>query len=146
MKITFLFLLCASLFCYSFVIPSQQKISVPVKITDIRNSTGDIIMGIYTDGASFSDRKPYLTTTVSKKNLKNGVVYCNVELPAGTYGFTMLDDENLNDKMDYGFILPKEGFGFSNYYHRGLSSPKFESFAVKVDGNPKEVVIKVKYM
>ena len=48
--------------------------------------------------------------------------------------------------MDYSFMIPQEGFGFSNYYHKGLTAPKFDKFAVEVDGSDEEVLIEVKYM
>ena len=59
-----------------------------------------------------------------------------------------MDDENFNGKMDYNFIgIPKEGFGFSNYYHSGLTKPKLKSFAFEVIENKNtKVEVKMKYM
>ena len=70
----------------------------------------------------------------------------SVELPSGTYGIAVLDDENSNDKMDYALMMPKEGFGFSNFYLTGLSKPKFEQFKFGVSDASFSVVIKMKYM
>ena len=50
--------------------------------------------------------------------------------------------------MDYNFLgIPKEGFGFSNYYHTGLTKPKLNSFAFEVLENKNtKVEVKMKYM
>ena len=58
------------------------------------------------------------------------------------------DIENNNKEMDWSFIMmPKEGFGFSNYYHTGFTRPKFEAFKLNI---ATEVLckskIKIRYM
>ena len=71
-----------------------------------------------------------------------------VKLETGKYGISLMDDENFNGKMDFNFIgIPKEGFGFSNYYHTGLTKPnlKLFEFEVLVNKIPK-VEVAMKYM
>ena len=50
--------------------------------------------------------------------------------------------------MEYNFLgMPKEGFGFSDYYHTGLSKPSFDKFNfVLARGQSKYVKIKVRYI
>jgi len=48
--------------------------------------------------------------------------------------------------MNYGLFLPKEGFAFSNYYHRGLSKPTFEDFDFPLGDENKKVVMKLRYL
>lgn len=128
----------------SFVI-SDEAI-VEIKITDVRTTTGSFVLGFYKDNDTFTKRTPYMRKKIEKTTQKNGMVVYNLSMPAGTYGIALLDDENQNGKMDYGFILPLEGFGFSDYFHKGLSSPSFQDFDFTVGGSNKSVVIKVKYM
>jgi uncharacterized protein (DUF2141 family) len=67
-------------------------------------------------------------------------------LEAGTYGITLLDDENANGKIDKNFIgIPKEGFGFSNFFMTKMKKPAFDEFKVDLKTQPR-VEIKVKYM
>ncbi|MCC6370579.1 MAG: DUF2141 domain-containing protein, partial [Bacteroidia bacterium] len=68
------------------------------------------------------------------------------DLKPGVYGIAILDDENTNEKMDYGWFLPKEGFGFSDYYHSNMSHPKFESFDFVLKKEAKKVEIKLRYL
>lgn len=125
---------------------SQKQLTLRVKVTDLRSAKGSLLIGLYKDQATFSKQKPYLSRKIEKSKLRNGGVNFTLSLPIGTYGVTLLDDENGNGKCDYGFFLPKEGFGFSDYYHRGLSSPKFDDFGFRLLKDDQSVVVKVKYM
>lgn len=55
-------------------------------------------------------------------------------LPAGKYAVNILHDEDNNGKIKKGFILPKEGIGFSNYQSIGLGNkPKFGKAAFQLN-------------
>lgn len=43
-------------------------------------------------------------------------------------------------------MLPNEGFGFSNYYHKGMSQPSFNQFDFYLKKETKEIEIKIRYM
>lgn len=128
----------------SFMNP--PKTTVLVGITNLRSSNGSIQLGIYKDNESFQHEKEYMLKRFPKDNMKGNALVIKLELPPGEYGIALLDDENDNSKMDYGLVLPKEGFGFSNYYHSGLSRPKFEKFSFKVGQSTTKVRVKIKYM
>lgn len=107
---------------------------VKLKISNIRSTEGRLQLQIYTDEESFKAEKPFKQIRISKENMKNHYLEYTIKLEKGIYGFSFLDDENANGKMDYG-ILPKEGFGFANYYHTSWSRPKFDNFKVSIDEN-----------
>ena len=138
-----LLLLCMGMTAHRY---TEQPFTLKVKVKGLRSANGYILIGLYKDQSTFKKREPYLSKKYSKKTLRNGELFFNLTLPAGTYGVTLLDDENSNGKCDYGFLLPKEGFGFSNYYHRGLSSPRFDDFDFKLTESLQSVVVQVKYM
>lgn len=123
-------------------------ISFTVTIKDIKTPKGQILMGIYKDDASFDKEIPYKKVQAFKTKISNGTLQVEVKLEPGKYGISLMDDENFNGKMDYNFIgIPKEGFGFSNYYHTGLTKPKLKVFEFEVLANkiPK-VEVAMKYM
>lgn len=103
-------------------------------------------MCVFKDQASFSTDQASKIMHLPKNELSGGKMTTSLELPSGTYGIAVLDDENSNDKMDYALMMPKEGFGFSNFYLTGLSRPKFEQFKFGVSDASVSVVIKMKYM
>ena len=129
-----------------------KKTSVPilisVSIKDIKTPNGQILMGIYKDDISFDKELPYKKVQAFKTKISNGTLLVEVKLEPGKYGISLMDDENFNGKMDYNFIgIPKEGFGFSNYYHSGLTKPKLKLFLFEVIENKNtKVEVKMKYM
>ena len=122
-KISFILVL---LFGFGLMAYSQ---SITFNIIGIKKPIGNIQLGFFTNEKDYKIEKPTISKYISKKGLKNGKITVKFDdIPAGTYGVCLLDDENSNGKMDYLFFIPQEGFGFSNYYHKGMSKPKFDSF------------------
>ena len=122
--------------------------NVEVAITGIRSEEGQIVLTVYTDEESYQDVKPFMTKFIDKSTMKDGVLKVLLELKQGTYGFTLIDDENLNGEIDYRFFrLTKEGFGFSNFFLTKLKKPSFDDFKFEVkEGEMRNVEMKVKYM
>lgn len=127
---------------------TTTPVTFSVTIKDIKTPKGQILMGIYKDDASFDKEIPYKKVQAFKTKISNGTLQVEVKLEPGKYGISLMDDENFNGKMDYNFIgIPKEGFGFSNYYHTGFTKPKLKvfEFEVLVNKIPK-VEVAMKYM
>jgi uncharacterized protein (DUF2141 family) len=119
---------------------------LPVKITGIRSAKGTIVINVFKDQASYDKEEPFKKISFDKKALANGIMTVELTLEAGTYGITLLDDENANGKIDKNFIgIPKEGFGFSNFFMTKMKKPAFDEFKVDLKTQPR-VEIKVKYM
>ena len=125
---------------------SLNSSTITVNITNVRNKEGSIRLSVFKDEASFSAEKASKTMLLNKNELSDGKMNTSVQLPSGTYGIAVLDDENSNEKMDYGVMMPKEGFGFSNFYLTGLRKPKFEKFKFLVGDANFSVGIRMKYM
>ena len=125
---------------------ADETYNITVEITNIRSSTGRIQLQVYRTGESFAAENPYKQLYVSKKGLSNKTLsYTIYGLKSGTYGIALLDDENANKEMDYSWLIPDEGFGFSDYYHTAWSKPKFKQFKFLLSSD-KSVGMKVRYM
>lgn len=122
--------------------------TINCQISGIRLKTGNILVGIFNSSSSFEKRETIKSITLSKKNAKNGILKFKVDLPPGVYGLSILDDNNKSGEMEYNFFgIPKEGFGFSNYFHSGILSPNFEAFKFILNkGKSSFVKIRMKYM
>ena len=121
--------------------------SLTVTVTGIRSSKGNIRLAFYTSAKNFKDDKPLMMKTVSKAGMKDGTLSVTYKsLSAGLYGVALLDDENADQEMNYYLLLPTEGFGFSDYYHTGMSHPSFDQFDFYLKQEPKTVKIRVRYM
>jgi uncharacterized protein (DUF2141 family) len=121
--------------------------TLKINITGLRNNSGVVRMGFYINNESFDKEEPLFVKTEPKASTANGVLSITYTgLKPGTYGVALLDDENNNDKVDYGWFLPKEGFGFTNYYHTGITKPNFSKFMFTLGNGLKVVEIKVRYL
>jgi uncharacterized protein (DUF2141 family) len=141
MKPLFLFLF------FFFSIASCFSQTLHIYVTGIRKQVGNIRLAFYSNSQSFDAEKPLFIRTVPKKEMSNNSIKISYDdLKPGVYGVAILDDENANEKMDYGWVLPDEGFGFSDYYHTGMTRPKFDSFDFVLKNEEKVVQIKVRYL
>jgi uncharacterized protein (DUF2141 family) len=141
-----IFILILSLFIFPILALNAQN--VEVVISGIRNEKGQIVIGVFKDNESFKIEKSFLEKRFVKKGISDGEMTVKFDLEAGIWGLSILDDENSNGKMEYNFIgIPKEGFGFSNYYLTGLTKPKFDAFKFNItDGQNQKIGIRMKYM
>ena len=139
-----------SFLCFIFLLgnPKLQAQNLEVVFSGIRSNEGRIRLEVFIDEEGFEKEKGIMIKYFNKINLVKGEMTVKFDLPPGTYGLALLDDENNDDKMNYSFIgLPKEGFGFSNYYLTGLFKPKFEVFKFTLSkGQKQKVHMKIKYM
>ena len=125
---------------------ADEKHNITVTVTNIRNNNGRIQIQIFRNAGAWEAETEYKELYVSKSSMKNkSVTYTIYGLAPGTYGVTLLDDENVNKVMDYGLMLPKEGFAFSDYYHTAWNKPDFSAFSFSLKAD-KSVTMKVRYM
>lgn len=107
-----------SFFLFSMLGYSQ---TLTINVTGIKNANGSIVLAFYNTQESFDKEKPLYIKKATKAGLKNGVVSITYEgIKTGVYGIALLDDENNNDKMDYGLFLPKRGFWFFGLLSHGF--------------------------
>lgn len=141
--------ICACLLTSSFspsTTKTEKTFSISIEVTNIRNSKGIMQFQLYRNQATFYKETPYKIYRISKKDVnKKTMIYRITGLQPGTYGVALLDDENSNKKMDYGWVMPEEGFGFSDYYHTGWSRPTFNDFKFELNKD-KSVTMKVRYL
>jgi uncharacterized protein (DUF2141 family) len=119
-----------------------------VHILNIRNTKGQLCMAIFEDETGFKTEKPCWKQVYSKNNIRNGEVHIQIPFRVGEWGFSVLDDENKSFKMEYNFIgIPCEGFGFSDFYLKGLHRPLFKDFCFTLEKNEtKKIIVRMKYM
>ena len=143
--------MCMSLFAGLLFMCSSSKAQtqqVQVTITGVKTVKGQLVLNIFKDQATYEREQPAKKIQVDKKKLVNGATVVSIPLEPGVYGITLLDDENSNGDMDRNVLkMPKEGFGFSNFYLEKMKRPTFEDFRIEVKAsNDNKAVIKVKYM
>lgn len=122
--------------------------NMEVYFRGLRSSKGQVMVKVFTDEKTFRDDTPLRVLKFSKQSMANGAMKATFDLSPGIYGLALLDDENNSGKMEYNFVgMPKEGFGFSNFYLTGLSKPHFDQFRFTVkDSKPMTIEMKLRYL
>lgn len=114
---------------------------VRVVVKGLRDDKGRVGCGLFKgpDGFPRERNKEFAGTWVP---IHRRVAVCFFRrVPAGTYAVTVLDDTNMDGKMDFGPLgLPKKGYGFSNNVRATLWSPSFEAASFKYDGKGRLTV------
>ncbi|MCL8007262.1 DUF2141 domain-containing protein [Gelidibacter japonicus] len=133
------------LFVASIFNTTTDSHSLTVKVADLQNSKGTVLVALYNRDGTIPDEhfKDYYKKKIGEiVDGKTEVTFNN--LPQGTYAISILHDENNNGKVDKKFMLPlpKEGVGFSNYDDFGLSNrPNFKKASFNLS---KDTVVEVK--
>jgi len=104
-------------------------------VKGLRNNKGRVGCGLF-KGPNGFPRERNKEFAGRWTPIHNRVAVCFFkDAPAGTYAVTVLDDENMDGKMDFGPLgLPKKGYGFSNNARATLSPPTFDAASFKYDG------------
>lgn len=126
----------------------SQEVPVKFEIDNLRNTDGSVVVSVYKDANSFDEGIPEFRKTIDKKeNMENGSFKAQVLLSPGVYGLVFLDDENNDGAMNNSFIgVPKEGFGFSNFYLSGFKKPKFSDFSFTLTEKTETLQVKLRYL
>ena len=106
----------------------EKHSSIIVHLENLKNDKGLIAINIFIEKEGFpsDSKKSFMSQTFNIKEHENTFVIKDV--PAGTYGLSVLHDENSNLKMDTNYFgKPKEGYAVSNNIKpRVFGPPKFD--------------------
>lgn len=111
----------------SFSNQAEKTFSLTVNVEKLRNYEGIVQFALYNKEGSIPDENFKKCYKILKANIVNDSSTITFHgIPSGKYAVNILHDENNNGKIDKGFLLPKEGIGFSNFKTIGLSNkPSF---------------------
>lgn len=128
-------LLAASIFsAYS---TANSTASLQVYVDDLRNTKGVVQVAIYSQDGTIPDEKyQHHFRLKTGRIIDNSATITFDNLPHGQYAINILHDENTNGQVDKGFVLPKEGIGFSNYSQINLTNrPNFKDASFDFSGD-----------
>jgi uncharacterized protein (DUF2141 family) len=140
-----------TLFCRTPLLQAAetpQTCTLRIHVDGLRNSTGVVGTVLFTSRHGWPEDLDksfrHGPTPIAAGERSATAVWENI--PPGNYGVVALHDENRNHKLDRNmFGWPKEGFGFANNPHVGLSAPPFEQAIVHVTCPVTDTTIHVIY-
>ncbi len=132
-------ILLSSLLWLAVMVQAQNNLEV--KIDNIKNDNGDILIGLYSNRQNFPRK---VSDGRIVKASKEGVIVAFHDLKPGPYAVSVMHDENSNKDMDQNKIgIPKEGFGFSNNARISLGPPSFEKVKFEIQPGAKDTRISI---
>ena len=139
--------LCATICVTAAQQPPQEQSVIVVKITGFRNDKGQVICALFSSAADFPKNMDK-ARAVTKSQISGRQAVCEFAgVAPGTYGVSVIHDENSNGKLDTNFMgLPKEGVGSSNNVRPHFGPPKFAAAAFTFTGGKLELSITVIYL
>lgn len=131
----------------SFANPNAETYSLTIEVKNLRNEKGIVQFALYNKDGSIPDKEYKNYYKILKGKISDGSSTITFEnIPSGKYAVNILHDENMNGKIDKGFILPIEGIGFSNFQSISIKNrPNFSKASFELKEN-KTISIKVNYL
>jgi len=127
------------------LLKKEETYSITITVTHIRNHDGVIRFKFFDDSTPFPHKTGFRKVVVSKTQITGDSLRVTYDgFTSQNMGIALLDDENANWELDFGWFLPKEGHAFSDYYHTSLRKPVYKDFRFLLTGN-KNVLMKMKY-
>jgi len=121
--------------------------TVKLEIRNIKTIKGSIQLMFYKNAESFNNDCPFQIKRFLKNSVHDGCMTLSIHLPKGEYGIILLDDENDSEEMENNILgLPKEGFGFAGYRHRGIRRPSYDDFKFELGEGVKKMELRVRYL
>lgn len=135
----FLFLLSMHGDLFAVIDVDDSKVTIRVIIENIKNSKGDILLGLYdTPTGTFEIYERYIGDYKKASLANNGTLTFEFNVPKGNYVFVSMHDENSNQYLDKNWLgLPSESYAISN----GVRIPNWNKSLVTVD---KDMEVKMK--
>ena len=125
---------------------SQSPQKMIVKIDEVRELTGQLMIFIYNNEDDFPTKRD---RAIASKKVPVSSASMTVDfdgIPSGTYGIAVYHDENMNDKMDRSWYgMPKEGYGASNDARGTFGPPKFADAKFEFKSTQDTVKIVIHY-
>jgi len=137
-KLTIFILLIFAFYglCFS---QTDKTVNVTVEINNIVANGGKVYLVVFLNSESFKNEKPDLAVEIpSDKSsaIKEG------PLPRGECVLFVFQDANNNIKLDTGlFGIPKEKFGISNYFGKGIPTRHFDKQKIMIDENTGKIIL-----
>ncbi len=124
----------SQLFVLVLLAPVAQACSVTLHVDGFRNTKGLLGGALFKNKTGWpeDDSQAFVRNAIPVA-ANSDAVLTFPDVPAGQYAVVVLHDENANHRLDRNILrVPKEGFGFANNPHVGLSAPSWNDSSVQV--------------
>lgn len=123
---------CLAFFlCTLILFSDSEKKTLVIEISGGKKEVGQFIVSVFTSEDSFL-KKPFLERKVSVDGKGQAVLIFEF-MDEKYFAISVVYDENLNNKLDTGFLgIPKEKVGFSNNARGTFGPPKYRDAKINL--------------
>tara|TARA_B100000902_G_C26981123_1_gene750310 strand:- start:124 stop:546 length:423 start_codon:yes stop_codon:yes gene_type:complete len=128
-----------------FILQQQATaITLTVQVAPVKTDKGHIVAALYKSADSWLESDQVYKYLKQKAVIKNAT-FVFEELPPGTYGVSIIHDENDNSKLDMQWLppSPEEAYGTSNN-KSGFGKPDWDDAILNISKN-REIEVTLKY-
>jgi uncharacterized protein (DUF2141 family) len=116
--------------------------TLTVVVENIKSDEGEVLAGLYTQETFMRTEAEF--GAKSGKIEKGKVILVFENVPAGTYGLSVMHDKNSNGRMDFEASgMPQEDYGISNNIFNPFGPPKWEDARFELEAPEMELVVKL---
>lgn len=118
---------CLTFATLSFSFALTPNIELEVIVSDISESKGQLLIGIYNKEEGAFETSAQIAGKIVPT--KAGKMKFKFQLPAGQYAIGVIHDKNSNNQLDTNFLgIPIEDYGFSN----SATRPNFNKAKINI--------------
>ncbi len=119
--------------------------SIAVKVMDVKNNDGKIILSLYDQQEGFPSEKEQAFRRIKIDAKKGDMSYTFTNLPYGTYALAVIHDENNDDTVSKNFVgFPKEKIGVSNQTKFG--KPSFDKSKFELVSSAPDIEVDLSFL
>jgi uncharacterized protein (DUF2141 family) len=123
--------------------PAGDTGKLTVRFSGLEEKRGEVLFSVADSEKTFeADREAFRGARLIADGDTAVAVFEN--LPRGEYAIKVFHDTNGNEKLDIGFMGPKEKYGFSNNVMGFMGPPSFDDAKFAFDGGELTVEIEAR--
>lgn len=115
-----------------------------IVVSGARSADGVIRVAVCPDDACYQNNGPFVAKA-NQPASTDAVTFSFSGLPSGEYAIVLHHDEDADGAFDRFFMLPREGYGFSNDVKPRFGRPPFYAVAVTLSAGGFTAPITVQY-
>ena len=122
---------------------SEDGPTLRIRFSGLEEVRGALLVSVADSRETFeSDDRAFVSAEVPVTGAQETAVFEG--LAAGEYAVKVFHDANGNEKLDMGFMGPKEKYGFSNNVVGFMGPPDFDDAKFRFDGDELTVDIQAR--
>ena len=125
---------------------AQSGAEIEIRVEGLRNANGVVRLCLTRDPAHFPNCNGDPAAVRRSVPASHAASIRFHAVAAGSYGLSVIHDENDNGRLDRFLAIPREGFGFSRNPRIRMGPPRFDEVRFRVGTSPISHNVRLRYL